>query len=177
MTKINNLYLNIYKSQLLITNGGLFFTSGGCFIPITVLGINHGLKTISFVSYTSCVYFKNFFLLSRTWFTKKLKFRHKISWFYMKRRSCKLFICQIGKSHLLFQPLLTYISRKKRYTTSNSLIFFGLNWHLLQLYCTHTKSGQPINPYTLRGLRFSRQLLYKRQGKVSKYSGLKSKIF
>lgn len=177
MTKINNLFLNVYKSQLVVINGGVFFKSAACFIPVDVFGISKELKTVSFLSYTNCVYLKNLFLLSRSWFTKKLKFRHKISWFYMKRKSCKLFICQTGKSHLIFQPLLTYIIRKKRYTSSNSLIFFGLDWHLLQIYCTYIKVGQPINPYTLRGLRFSRQLLYKRQGKVSKYSGLKSKIF
>jgi len=177
MKKIVSSHLNLCKTNLISTGRGAYLTDFNLYVPLRVLNINLILKTVQFSCLSSCNYLGKIFLLSRSWFTKKLKFRHKISWFYMKRRFYKLFFCHLGKSHLVFHYLLTYVKRRKRYTTNNSLIFYSLNWKLLNSYCCYLRSLQPINSYTSRGLKFSRQLIYKKQGKVSKYSGLKSKIF
>jgi len=177
MTKIVNSPVLIYKTKLIISSNYIYLKKFNFVLPVSVFSfsVEMGSITLNFLGKKS--FFKGTFLISASWFTKKLKFKHKLSWFFFKRRFLKLFIYQIGKSHYMFQPLSVYLIRKKRYTKPNSLIFFGINWVTLNIYCHKIKCALSINPYTLRGLRFGRQQLYKRQGKVSKYSGLKSKIF
>lgn len=177
MTKINNNPILIHKTNLMFTNDFIFLKKFNIVLPISTISVNKELGFIFFNFFSSKTYLSNVFVLSVSWYTKKLKFRHKLSWFFFKRNFLKLFIYQIGKSHYIFQTLCAYVIRKKRYTASNSLIFFSINWRFLNIYSSKVKQIQCINPYTLRGLRLSRQYIYKRQGKVSKYSGLKSKIF
>lgn len=177
MTKIVNSPILIYKTKLIISNNYIYLKKFNFVLPVCVCNLSLEMGTIILNFLGKKSFFKGVFLISVSWFTKKLKFKHKLSWFFFKRRFLKLFIYQIGKSHYMFQPLPVYLIRKKRYTNPNSLIFFGINWVTLNIYCHKIKQALSINPYTLRGLRFGRQQLYKRQGKISKYSGLKSKIF
>lgn len=177
MTKINNYPVLIHKTNLLFTRDFVYIKKFNVILPTSILSINTELGFVFFNFFSSKMYLSSMFFLSVSWYTKKLKFRHKLSWFFFKRKFLKLFIYQIGKSHYIFQTLYAYVKRKKRYTASNSLIFFSINWRFLNIYSNKIKQVQCINPYTLRGLRLSRQYIYKRQGKISKYSGLKSKIF
>lgn len=177
MTKIISYPVIIHKTALLFSKNFIYLKNFNTVLPTNVLSINRDLNSVFFNFFGSKLYLSSIFILSVSWYTKKLKFKHKLSWFFFKRKFLKLFIYQIGKSHFIFQALNAYIIRKKRYTIPNSLIFFSINWRFLNIYVNKVKQIQPINPYTLRGLRLSRQNIYKRQGKVSKYSGLKSKIF
>lgn len=177
MTEIVNYPVLLHKTRLIISSNYIYLTKFGVVLPICVFSFSLETNSMLLGFFGNKSYFRGVFFISIAWFTKKLKFKHKLSWFFFKRRFLKLFIYQIGKSHYMFQPLHTYLIRKKRYTKPNSLIFFSINWTILNLHCHKIKQAQQINPYTLRGLRFGRQWLYKRQGKISKYSGLKSKIF
>lgn len=176
MAKLTN-YINVYSSHIVYGNSYLYLSKFNIFLPLKIYYYNKLLAVTKCASYSNLSYFSKFFLLSKTWFTKKLKFKHKLSWFFFKRRFLKFFLYRVGKSHLLFQSLPVYIIRKKRYTAPNSLILFSLNWSFLTSYSFYVKDVLPVNSYTLRGLRFSRQYIYKRQGKISKYGGMKSKIF
>lgn len=177
MKKVINYPVSVQKTSLLFSSSFIYLKKFNFILPVPFVAFNRELNTVFLNFIGNKSYLNNIFMISVAWYTKKLKFKHKLSWFFFKRKFIKLFIYQVGKSHYLFQTLHAYVIRKKRYTSSNSLIFFSLNWKLLNVYTNKIKQVQPINPYTLRGLRFGRQELYKRQGKVSKYSGLKSKIF
>lgn len=177
MTQINNFPLSVHNFNLIVSKNFMYLKKFNAVLPVSILIFNKDLNTLLLNFFGCKTYLNNIFTLSVTWYTRKLKFKHKLSWFFFKRKFLKLFVYQVGKSHFVFQTLCTYVIRKKRYTAPNSLIFFSINWRFLGVYSNKIKQIQPINPYTLRGLRLSRQNIYKRQGKVSKYSGLKSKIF
>lgn len=176
MTKLGN-YINVYNSHIIYGNSYLYLCKFNIFLPFKIYYYNKFLGITKCASYSNLNYLDNFFILSRTWFTKKLKFKHKLSWFFFKRRFLKFFLYRVGRSHLIFQRLPVYVIRKKRYTAPNSLVLFSLNWNFLTSYSFYVRGILKVNPYTLRGLRFSRQCIYKRQGKISKYGGMKSKIF
>jgi len=177
MTKIINSPVLLQRTKLIVIKNYIYLKNFNVILPIHAASIENSLGTILLNFFGSKSVLSGIFSLSVVWYTKKLKFRHKLSWFFFKRKYLKLFVYQIGKSHYVTQTLAAYVIRKKRYTSPNSLIFFSINWRFLNIYSTTVKHMQSINSYTLRGLRFGRQKIYKRQGKVSKYSGLKSKIF
>jgi len=177
MKKVINSPILIHETSLIFSSNFIYLKSFNTVLPVPVIGFNAELNSFFVNSVGDRSYVANLCKLSVAWYTKKLKFRHKLSWFFFKRNFIKLFIFQVGKSHYISQTLRAYVIRKKRYTSSNSLIFFSINWNFLNAYCTNIKDVQSINPYTMRGLRFGRQVVYKRQGKISKYSGMKSKIF
>jgi hypothetical protein len=48
-------------------------------------------------------------------------------------------------------------------------IFFGLNYFLLKQTIQTVYNSKPLNIFTLRGLRFRRQCIFKKTGKISLY--------
>lgn len=95
---------------------------------------------------------------------KKLKFRGKGYYIFKNRRNSITF--KFGYSHRYY--LYNYIVFV-RIRSKTSLIFFGINYKDVincsyQLYYTRT-----YNIFTGKGIRFNKQIIYKKLGKVSTY--------
>lgn len=97
-------------------------------------------------------------------FFKKIKFRGKGYYMYRNRRNTIVF--RFGKSHRTyrygFYLFLKVLSKTSIFFASRSLL--NLNFFLLSVF-----SVRPINLFTLRGIRFTRQIIYKKIGKISSY--------
>lgn len=71
-----------------------------------------------------------------------------------------------GHSHLYYIYLLQLKPKKE---TKTKIIFFGLNQFLIKNELFSLYNAKPINIFTWRGLRFRKQILRKKIGKVSLY--------
>lgn len=99
------------------------------------------------------------------YFYNKIKFKGKgfrIKFF----KKIKLIKFYFGKSHKTFF-ILKKIKRKK--INKYKFIVLGLNNDKLKIISKKISNIKNINLYTLRGLRFSRQIIYKRKGKKGTY--------
>jgi hypothetical protein len=94
----------------------------------------------------------------------KLKFKGKGYYIYKNYRNT--ITPQFGYSHRLY--LYAYFLFVK-FLSKTTLIIFGLN----PLHINQTGRGifswRPLNIFTGRGVRFSKQIVYKKSGKVSTY--------
>jgi hypothetical protein len=112
-----------------------------------------------------------------SWFSfivKKIKFRHKISWVYIKRNCSQIIKLKLGLSHLVILfSADTRLQRRKKYLRHHTLVIWGLDPYPVHLLVNRIYTLQPVNTFTLRGFRYSRQRIFKRVGKVNKYSGIK----
>ncbi len=102
----------------------------------------------------------------KTWsvyFFQKIKFTGKGYKIKKKKKSIKFFF---GRSHL------TTIFFKKiniRRLTKYKLFFFTKKYETVKFINSLINKIRKINIYTKRGLRFSRQKIYKKTGKKSSY--------
>jgi ribosomal protein L6P/L9E len=94
----------------------------------------------------------------------KLKFKGKGYYIYKNYRNT--ITPQFGYSHRLylyaFYVYVTFLSK-------TSLIIFGLNPSHLSTTTKHIFKWRSLNIFTGRGVRFSKQTVYKKSGKVSSY--------
>lgn len=104
-----------------------------------------------------------FFSFSKIFF-RKLKFKGKGYYIYKNQRNT--ISLQMGYSHIV--RLYSFFVNV-RFLTKTSIFIFGINklnieksgYSLLQL--------KPINIFTGKGIRFNRQILYRKTGKISSY--------
>lgn len=120
-----------------------------------------------FIAGTQLQLFRWFFELGRAvyfFLFKKLKYKGKSYKWFKKKNSVVL---RFGHSHLVVMRIPDYFLSKKK--KKMKLIFFGTcRWELKSFLTTLIK-WKPINVYHARGLRFSRQLVFRKAGKVSAY--------
>lgn len=95
---------------------------------------------------------------------KKLKFKGK--GYYLYKGDRNTIAPQFGYSHRLY--VYSYFTHLK-FLGKTTVLFFGFSMHDLLSASLRLKSLRTINIFTSRGVRFARQLLYKKQGKVSSY--------
>ena len=95
---------------------------------------------------------------------KKIKFRGK--GYYIYKNSRNTIAPQFGYSHRLY--IYSYFNKVK-FIGKTTVIVFGLIKHDVVKASLILKSKRSINIFTGRGVRFSRQIVYKKQGKVSSY--------
>lgn len=108
--------------------------------------------------------FKIIFYSFSKLFFKKLKFKGKGYYIYKNIRNT--IALQFGYSHLYY--LYFYFIVIKFLTKTNVLIF-GININNLISSSNLFHNVKPINIFTGKGIRFSRQIIYKKTGKVSSY--------
>lgn len=122
-------------------------------------------------------YLNKFFFSWNNFFIKKLKVRHKISWLKLFRKKYFLMRINFGFSYNIFFFLNNFFFRKKKkIITYSNIIFWNLNKLNLFKITKFIINIQPLNSYTLRGFKFSKQKFKKRVGKISKYTEFKSKL-
>lgn len=108
----------------------------------------------------------------------KITFKRKGGWMYIRRGWPTLLTFRFGYSHSVRASCdQLQLFRYKKYLAYHVLLVAGL------LKGAHFRLGEawrgvrPLNSYTKRGIRLSRQQLILRRGKESRYTKLKSKIF
>ncbi len=159
----NYLYIYIYSSYY-------FF-----YIPITIQNsiIKYDLQTKSlliqflFINNFMQLFFNNFksifFSFSKIFF-KKLKFKGKGYYIFKNKRNTIAF--QLGYSHIVY--LYSFFINVK-FLSKTSIFMFGLNNINILKKSNEFFNLRKINIFTGKGIRFSRQIIYKKTGKISSY--------
>lgn len=94
----------------------------------------------------------------------KLKFKGKGYYIYKNYRNT--ITPQFGYSHRLY--LYSFHTHIK-FLSKTDLILFGLNRKCLSSISQKLFLWRPVNIFTGRGVRFSKQIFYKKSGKISSY--------
>ena len=121
------------------------------------LYINNNYRMfLSYLDLVFTAFYKPFF--------RKVKFKGKGYYIYKNKRNT--ITPQFGYSHRLY--LYSYFASVK-FLSKTSVFVFGLLKSDVIFTTLGIKSMRPINIFTGRGVRFSREVIYKKVGKVSSY--------
>ena len=160
---INLRYLYIYSSDyffiLPFLNNFLFLkydTQLNCFL------FNFFYKNNFYSIFWN--YFKIIFYSFSKLFFRKLKFKGKGYYIYKNIRNTVAL--QFGYSHLLY--LYSFFLNVK-FLSKTSILLFGINLNDIYAVSNCFYNIKPINIFTGKGIRFSKQIIYKKTGKVSSY--------
>lgn len=118
----------------------------------------------NFMFFKYFFFFKKLFLSLTNYFFKKIKFTGKGYRVYKSSRN--VIALQFNHSHRNYVYLFTL---GFFFLNKYSLIFFDLNFFNFFKKVYMFKQERSINLYTLRGMRFSDQIIFKKIGKVSNY--------
>jgi ribosomal protein L6P/L9E len=102
-------------------------------------------------------------MFTRLYFTK-FKFKGKGYYIYKSFRNTIAF--RFGYAHRTYVYSF-FVS--VRFITKTTILVFGLNKYDLLSFSQDFKQIRKINIFTGRGIRFSRQIIYQKVGKVSMY--------
>lgn len=142
-------------------------------IPVSKLIVqaelnNNALIFISKYNHTFYTLGWNFLLKTFSAFTRpfffKVKFKGKGYYIYKNKK--QTITPQFGHSHRLY--LYAYYA-SVHFLSKTHIFIFGLVKEDVLMISRGIKSMRPINIFTGRGVRFSRQIIYKKTGKVSSY--------
>jgi len=104
-----------------------------------------------------------FYSFSKLFFTK-IKFKGKGYYIYKNLRNT--IALQFGYSHLYY--IYSFFITVK-FLSKTSILIFGINFNDLNLISYKLYNIKPINIFTGKGIRFSRQIIYRKTGKISSY--------
>jgi len=158
-TKLLYLFSNIYFFKIAILTSTLkwFYDNQTSTLSIT------NLYTPNFYK----LYFKQltniFYSFSKLFFLK-LKFKGK--GYYIYKNSRNTITTQFGHSHRIY--IYAYFTTVK-FLTKTTVFLFGSSKHDILTIGHSIKNSKFINIFTGRGVRFARQIIYKKTGKVSSY--------
>ena len=110
------------------------------------------------------VYLNHVFAILNRPFFLKLKFKGKGYYIYKNKRNT--ITPQFGYAHRIY--LYAYFVTVK-FLSKTSIIVFGFSKDDIFKTSKNIKNMRPINIFTGRGVRFSREIIYRKQGKVSSY--------
>ena len=123
----------------------------------------HNTFPTNFITTYTTVVNHFFNVLVKPNFTK-LNFKGKGYYIYKNYRNT--ITPQFGYSHRLY--LYAYHTHVK-FLSKTSLLVFGSNQNSIQEVSSTVRNWRFVNIFTNRGVRFSRQIMYKKSGKVSTY--------
>lgn len=115
--------------------------------------INHWLKELQII----LTYFTSFLFF-------KVKFKGKGYYIYKNARNT--IAPQFGYSHRIY--IYSFFNIVK-FLTKTKILIFGFSKNDILKSSNNIKTKRPINIFTGRGVRFSKQIVYKKTGKVSMY--------
>lgn len=105
----------------------------------------------------------NFYFSKKIIFSGKgYKIKKSSKNFYSKLY--KFFIFYFNKSHF---NILYFFSVKIKKLKKTKILLYNVNYQYLTNICKTIINIRPFNPFTLKGLRLSRQIIYKKIGKKS----------
>ena len=162
-TKLNTKILFFYNI--------LYFIKIPLFYNINSLNFDQNTSVIVinyiYINSFSRLYINSLFHMFNLFFTpfiNKIKFKGK--GYYIYRNYRNTITPQFGHSHRYY--LYAYFINV-RFLTKTKVLMFGVNKKDLLELSLILKKFRPINIFTGRGVRFSKQLIYKKAGKVSSY--------
>ena len=153
-----------------------FYTTSYFFnlpLPIKFLNLkfDKGSRSLTFSVRLSSNFLKPFLNLVRLLFHVfykplflKLKFKGKGYYIFKNQRNT--ITPQFGFSHRIYVYSFSVVVN---FLTKTKVFLFGLSKRDLVTSAYSIKAMRPINIFTGRGVRFSKQLIYKKTGKVSSY--------
>lgn len=109
-------------------------------------------------------FFKKFFYSFSMIFFKKLKFKGKGYYIYKNKRNT--IALQFGYSHI---KRLFFFYTYVKFLSKTSIIIFGINRRLIDKSASEFSKIRSINIFTGKGVRFTKQIIYRKTGKVSSY--------
>lgn len=121
------------------------------------------LFTNNFYSLFIKFYKTIFYSFSKLFYTK-IKFKGKGYYIYKNFRNT--IALQFGYSHLYY--LYSFFITVK-FLSKTSILIFGINLNDLYSISYKLYNIRPINVFTGKGIRFSRQIIYRKTGKISSY--------
>ena len=153
-----------------------FYTSSYFFnlpLPVKFLDFkfDKGSRSFLFTARLSSNFLKPYLNLTRLLFHVfykplfiKLKFKGKGYYIFKNQRNT--ITPQFGFSHRIYVYSYSVVVN---FLTKTKVFLFGLSKRDLLTSSYSIKAMRPINIFTGRGVRFSKQLVYKKTGKVSSY--------
>lgn len=158
--KICYLYSPYYYFKLIIPSN---LYTNTYFTPLSNSLLVYSLvKTPTFSLYIKSIV-NLFMLFTKTWFYK-LKIKGKGYYIYKNFRNTVTY--QFGYSHRTYLYFYTF---NIKFVSKTVIIMFGVSKSDILIGASSLKSSKPINIFTGRGVRFSKQIIYKKTGKVSSY--------
>ncbi len=167
--KINKLHLN--KEFLIFLYSSFYYF----ILPVnsTFIKINYN-KQISILSF---LYFYNnnfnkifwsffkiiFYSFSKIFF-KKIKFKGKGYYIYKNLRNT--IALQFNYSHI---KRLYFFFFHVKFLSKTSIILFGTSFKKINFLTKKLFLVRPMNIFTGKGMRFTRQIIYRKTGKISSY--------
>lgn len=109
-------------------------------------------------------FFKNIFFSFSKIFFKRLKFRGKGYYIYKNIRNTVA--TQFGYSHMI---RIFGFNVSLKFVTKTIIFIYGINIFDLFRMGKNIYSKRPQNIFTRKGVRFSKQIIYKKTGKISTY--------
>jgi hypothetical protein len=143
------------------------------FIPARALKYRYSWRTSDFTFFF--YFYNNYYHLYRLWFNivfasvsklffNKLKFKGKGYYIFKNYRNTIAF--QFGYSHAA-RTSVFFVST--RFTSKAVIFLFGVNYFDLIRAGHLFMAFKRISIFTGRGMRFTRQVIYKKMGKISSY--------
>lgn len=138
---------------------------------LEILKINEHPQTIKFFTYInnphSYLFWKNFqhlvYSLNLIFF-KKIRFKGKGYYMYKDKRNT--ITPQFGYAHRIYA--FTH-STKVRFLSKTKIVIYGLHETDIVIDSWQIRNMRRMNIFTGRGVRFAKQIVYKKTGKVSAY--------
>ena len=152
-------YSNYYYFRISLPNSlsKVMYDSNSSTLVLHTLYLHNSYRLFwSTMKITFMAFYKPFF--------KKLKFKGKGYYIYKNKRNT--ITPQFGYSHRLY--LYSHFTSVK-FLSKTSIFVFGLLKSDVIKTAMGIKAMRPINIFTGRGVRFSKQIVYKKVGKVSSY--------
>lgn len=97
-------------------------------------------------------------------FFKKIKFKGKGYYIFKNKRNTITF--RFGYSHRIY---LYFFGNFVKFLSKTSIFIFGINYREIVNYGHCLIATRPYNLFTGKGVRFTRQIIYKKIGKVGSY--------
>lgn len=167
---IDNLQISNDKYTLCFINSVYFF-----FCPLNLKFCSWTFKSAPNVFSAYFIYksiytktfWTRFYLIFQSFtkiFFKKLKFKGKGYYIYKNKRNT--IALQFNYSHIRRLYLyFTYI----KFLSKTSILVFGYVPFILKSAASSLLKMRPLNIFTGKGVRFTRQIIYRKTGKVSSY--------
>ena len=154
----------------LFNNTYFFFVSFSPLFNFVLLDANTDSVSIK-STYVQSIHFNNFFknmqkLLRLFHAPLFLKIRFKNKGYYVYKNKRSTIAPQFNYSHRVYVYSFFLVVK---FLTKTKIFVFGYNHLDIKKFATSFKHLRPMNIFTGRGVRFSRQIVYKKTGKVSTY--------
>lgn len=118
----------------------------------------------SYLHYAYLLWLGNLFARFQRPFFKKIRFKGK--GYYMYKNARNTIAPQFGYAHRVY---IYSQATSVKFLSKTKILLFGLSALDATNVAYNLKKVKPINIFTGRGVRFARQLVYKKTGKVSSY--------